>query len=362
MRGALADMGENFRQEFNGANSALQDTVREFQPVVEDLGKSVSGAQIAVTEAVNRLESHGEVVASLDSVTSRFAEATDKFVGMRDTFSEAIDQNRIATAAQKEAAASNITVAGKFEKVSESLPSLQEALETSVRVIGAIGQPLLDLKEVLAKTPEIFIEQAQNQADTDEKRASVLLEQTNSLVTAVSTAAEKFSEVEGLANSLDESAGKLAEASGGLSHFADELRGATQEQTEAAKASREAASSGKTAAETLVPIPKALEELSRELQQAAGSIKIGADAASDTYRELLEHQKLWFEGIEKGLGVMRDRLQELIAAYGDSVEGETRKHMERWTDEVENTLNKFSIQSQDLQGAIEDFTSAQNTT
>ncbi|MDA7625163.1 anti-phage ZorAB system protein ZorA [bacterium] len=360
MRSALTEMGENFRNEFSGANSTLQATMNDFRPVVESLGKTVASVEGSVNQAVERLDSHSEVVESLGAVTGKFQEATDKFLEMRETLADSSQQNRTASEAGKIAAEINQEVVAKFKQVSDALPQLQEAIETSVRVIGSIGQPLLELQEVLAKTPELFEQQAKNQADTEEKRSALLLQQTKSLVDAVSNAASKFGEIEGLATSLGQSASELSNASEELGRFGEQIENATREQAAAALASKDAASSGQKAAQALEPVPQSLTDLSSELERAAGSIKLGANAAKETYHELNQHQKVWFEGVENGLSVMRDRLQELIEAYGESVEGETRKHMERWTDEVEKTLSKFSNQVQDLQGAMDEFTASQD--
>ncbi len=51
---------------------------------------------------------------------------------------------------------------------------------------------------------------------------------------------------------------------------------------------------------------------------------------------------------------MRDQLNTLIASYGTAVEGETLKHMENWNKAVEDSLKKFSVQIQRVEGAIQD--------
>ena len=54
---------------------------------------------------------------------------------------------------------------------------------------------------------------------------------------------------------------------------------------------------------------------------------------------------------------MKDQVQTILDAYGDKVEGATRDHMVQWTKAVEDSLAKFAVQVQTLEGAINDLTS-----
>jgi len=125
-----------------------------------------------------------------------------------------------------------------------------------------------------------------------------------------------------------------------------------------AQRNAEAAAAQVKAADKLAPIPDTITALAGNLDSAGGSIKGGADAAKEAYETLVEHQRLWFEGVETGLRLMRDRLQQLIDAYGQQVEGQTQEHMNRWTGAVEESLGKFSIQVEALDGAISELTEA----
>ncbi len=72
---------------------------------------------------------------------------------------------------------------------------------------------------------------------------------------------------------------------------------------------------------------------------------------------MLSHQTEWFRGVEVGLRGMKDQVQLILEAYGDKVEGTTRDHMLKWTTAVEDSLSKFAVQVQTLEGAINDLTS-----
>jgi hypothetical protein len=72
---------------------------------------------------------------------------------------------------------------------------------------------------------------------------------------------------------------------------------------------------------------------------------------------LIELQKQWFAGAELGLNGMKDRLQSLLQAYGDQVEGQTRNLMKQWTDEVSECLKSYSTQIEALEGGIEELQS-----
>ena len=78
----------------------------------------------------------------------------------------------------------------------------------------------------------------------------------------------------------------------------------------------------------------------------------------DTYKELLGLQRQWFHGAEAGLNAMKDRLQEIISAYGDQVEGQTSHLMNQWTKEVAQCLKTYESQVDALQGEIDELQSA----
>jgi hypothetical protein len=173
----------------------------------------------------------------------------------------------------------------------------------------------------------------------------------------VAAAAEKFAQVEVLSNNLGASSGNLERAGLSLAELATAIKDASLQHASAAKSSEKAALAGERAADKLSPLPETLSGVSSTLNQAGGQIKLGAEAAKEVYREMLSHQKQWFEGIEVGLRGMKDQVQMILDAYGDKVEGTTRDHMVQWTKAVEESLGKFAVQVQTLDGAINDLTS-----
>ena len=88
---------------------------------------------------------------------------------------------------------------------------------------------------------------------------------------------------------------------------------------------------------------------------AGESVRTGAESARDSYRELIVLQKMWFDGAELGLNGMKDRLQSLIKAYGEQVDGHTRNLMKQWTDEVAECLKSYDAQVSGLQDGLEDL-------
>jgi DNA repair exonuclease SbcCD ATPase subunit len=251
----------------------------------------------------------------------------------------------------------NEGVANKFQLVGDKLPEVQEAISDGARIIASLGQPLLALKDVLDTTPQIFGQQAEIQADRDEKRSSLLMQQTEKLAATVATAAEKFAQVETLSTNLGASSQNLERAGNSLAGLAAAIEKASVQHATAAQSSEKAALAGERAADKLTPIPEALSNLSSTLTQAGGQIKIGAESAKDVYGQMLVHQKEWFKGIEAGLVGMRDQVQMILDAYGDKVEGATRDHMAQWIKAVEDSLSKFAVQVETLNGAINDLTS-----
>jgi chromosome segregation ATPase len=338
----------------------LNTTLSGFETVIKGVDDTVRSSRDAMNQAVERLTAHEDVVIQLKEGSIRLQEAANELSSMRDTFTLSAQKNSDAAAAQEKAANVNESVANKFQLVGDKLPQVQEAISDGARIIASLGQPLLALKDVLDTTPQIFGQQAELQADRDERRSILLLDQTEKLSATVAAAAEKFAQVEALSNNLGASSGNLERAGLSLAELATAIKDASLQHASAAKSSEKAALAGERAADKLSPLPEALSGVSSTLNQAGGQIKLGAEAAKEVYRELLSHQRQWFEGIEVGLSGMKDQVQMILDAYGDKVEGATRDHMVQWTEAVEDSLGKFAIQVQTLEGAINDLISENN--
>jgi len=357
--GKLETIAEKLPEVQAAVTSGSQVFASLGQPLL-DLKDIVKSSQTAVTQAVERLSTHEEVVKGLDAAAIRLNEAATELSSMRDTFTLSAEKNSAAAIAQEKAANKNELVAGKLETIGDKLPGVQEALSSGAQVIASLGQPLLDLEKILKTTPELFGRQAEEQATRDEQRSGLLLQQTENLAATVASAAEKFAQIDALSKNLSASAENLWAASTELSGLAENISSASVKHAEAAAASEKAALAGERAAGKLEPIPQSLTDLSGTLDAASGKIKEGADAARMVYRELVTHQQQWFEGIKTGLEAMRDRVQAILQQYGDSVEGNTRNHMEMWTTAVDDSLSKFAAQVQTLEGAIQDLTDEMN--
>ena len=120
-------------------------------------------------------------------------------------------------------------------------------------------------------------------------------------------------------------------------------------------ASHAAAVSGERTAKAFEPLPGAIAALTSGLESAGDSVRSGAETARDSYRELIELQEKWFEGAALGLNGMKDRLQSLLKAYGDSVDGQTRNLMKQWTDEVAKCLQTYETQTSELSGQLDEL-------
>jgi methyl-accepting chemotaxis protein len=295
----------------------LNTTLYGFETVIKGVDDTVRSSRDAMNQAVERLTAHEDVVIQLKEGSIRLQEAANELSSMRDTFTLSAQKNSDAAAAQEKAATANEGVANKFQMVGDKLPQVQEAISDGARIIASLGQPLLALKDVLDTTPQIFGQQAEIQADRDERRSTLLLEQTEKLAATVAAAAEKFARVETLSTNLGTSSENLERAGTSLAGLATAIEKASVQHANAAKSSEKAALAGERAADKLTPLPESLSGVSSTLNQAGGQIKIGAEAARDVYREMLAHQKQWFEGIEVGLRGMKDQVQMILDAYGD---------------------------------------------
>ena len=357
LQNAMSGMAAEFKSEFMGASSELNATISGFDKLLSGVDATVKASSDATRQAVERLTAHDDVVTQLKEGSIRLQEAANELSSMRDTFSLSAQKNSDAAAAQEKAAKTNEGVANQFQSVGDNLSMVQEAISDGARIIASLGQPLLTLKSVLDTAPQIFGQQAEIQADRDEKRSSLLLEQTEKLAATVATAAEKFAQVETLSANLGTSTQNLERAGVSLAELASAIEQAAVQHANAAKSSEKAALAGEKAADKLSPIPDSLNSVSSTLHQAGGQIKLGAEAARDVYSQMLVHQKEWFKGVELGLRGMKDQVQMILDAYGDKVEGATRDHMAQWTKAVEESLGKFAVQVQTLEGAINDLTS-----
>jgi hypothetical protein len=360
LQSAVSGMADGFKSEFLGASKELNTTIAGFEKLLGGVDTTVKASSETVKQAVERLTAHEEVVIQLKEGSIRLQEAANELSSMKDTFKLSAEKNSVAAAAQEKAATINESVANKFEMVGDKLPQVQEAISEGAKIIASLGQPLLALKDVLDTTPKIFGQQAEIQADRDERRSSLLLDQTEKLAATVAAAAEKFAQVETLSTNLGMSSANLERAGASLAGLVTAIENASIQHANAAISSEKAALAGERAAEKLTPLPESLNEVTSTLNQAGGQIKLGAEAAREVYSEMLIHQKEWFKGIEAGLRAMKDRVQEILTAYGDSVEGATRVHMVQWTEAIDDSLSKFAVQVQTLEGAINDLTSDRN--
>ena len=91
---------------------------------------------------------------------------------------------------------------------------------------------------------------------------------------------------------------------------------------------------------------------------AGTSLRQGADSAAASYERLVELQRLWFQGAQTGLTALRDRVQEIISAYGSQIEGQTQTLMKQWTTEVTECLKSYEAQVQSLEGNLEELQEA----
>jgi methyl-accepting chemotaxis protein len=355
---SMKEISTQFHSEFGETNKNLTETISKFETVLSGVDETVKSSQAAVTQAVARLSAQEEVLKSLEDGARSLKEAAIELSSLRDTFTLSAEKNVLAATAQQDAATKNQLVANQFDSIGEKLPQVQESVSAAAQVIASLGQPILNLKDVLEKAQEQLGDQAKGQATRDEQFTGMLLEQTKNLVNAVSNAAEQFLEIKTLAASLGESSKSLENAGKWLSDLSENIKNSAEQYVAAAEASEKAAAAGERAATKLEPIPASVAALTDSLSEAGGKIKLGADSANGIYLQLITYQKQWFDGVKLGLTSMRDQLQTIIEQYGDSVSQETQKHMSDWTKAVNDSLGKFSSQVDALK---EDINSLEET-
>jgi DNA repair exonuclease SbcCD ATPase subunit len=325
---------------------------------VEALSGAVGDAQRTVTNAVEKLNAHESVMQDMAGAATNIRQAAEAFGAMNETLNLSASRNEDASKAQLSAAQSNERVAEQFGRIGEGLPKISETVEAAARVIGSLGSPIAELQALLAGQPEMQRQLDTARATSESESSQLLLAMSGDLAEKVGRAAQQFAEVGALADKLTASALSLDQASNELAVFGQQVQQASKEQRDASEASRAAAASGERTAKALEPLPGAITALTSGLESAGASVRTGAETARDSYRELITLQKEWFAGAELGLNGMKDRLQSLLKAYGDQVEGQTSNLMRQWTEEVTKCLQSYETQVSELQGGLDELQSA----
>jgi gas vesicle protein len=354
----IGNMAEQFSDRFNGASEGLVRTVGNFQPTVEALSGAVGDVQRTVANAVAKLNSHETVMGEMATAAASIRQAAEAFGSMNETLALSSERNGEAAKAQFSAAQSNERVAEQFGRIGEGLPKISETVEAAAQVIGSLGTPIRDLQALMEGQPELQRQIDTARATSESERSQLLLSMAGNLAEKVGIAAQQFAEVGALADRLTASAASLEGASSELAVFGQHVALASKDQREACEASRAAAASGERAAKAFEPLPVTISSLTGGLAAAGTSVRTGAEAASESYRELIDLQKQWFAGAELGLNGMKDRLQSLLQAYGDQVEGQTRNLMKQWTEDVAACLRSYSTHIETLEGGMEELQSA----
>ncbi len=358
LKDQIGSMSDRFSEGFNGASDGLMKSVQGFQPTVEALSGAVGDAQRTVADAVAKLNSHEAVMYEMAGAAVNIRQASETFGSMNETLTLSATRNEEASRAQLSAAQSNERAAEQFNRIGERLPEIRQTMEDAARVIGSIGAPIADLQALLAGQPELQRQIDTSRATSESERSQKLLTMSADLAEKVGIAAQQFAKVGELADKLTASATSLEEASNELAVFGQQVLQASKDQRDASEASRAAAASGERTAKAFEPLPGAITVLTSGLERAGESVRAGAETSRDSYRELIVLQKQWFAGAELGLNGMKDRLQTLLKAYGEQVEGQTRNLMKQWTDEVADCLQSYETQVSDLQGGLDELQSA----
>ena len=350
---------------FSRTSEKLTASVTDLDPTVKALSETVSTGYRVVATAVNKLNAHESVMEKMAAASTEVRQAAEAFATMKDSLQQCAVRNEEAARAQKSAAETNTQVAETFRHVGDRLPEIRQTLENAATVVASISGPITDLKNYLEGLPAAQEQFDNSRAKSEDERNAMLLKMSGDLAEKVGTAAEQFSKVGDLADKLNAAAKNLDDASNELAVFGNQVMDASKEQRIASEAAKTAALSGERAATAMEPLPAAFLELMNGMEAAGNVLEVagkgvekGAQAARDTYRELVSFQEQWFSGVKQGLDAMKMRLREIITAYGDQVQGQTQALMQQWTGEVAKCLETYQTQIADLQvdlDAIQQF-------
>jgi methyl-accepting chemotaxis protein len=358
LKETIDGMGQRFTDEFSAVSTELSRQVESFGPTITSLAHSVTASHETVTNAVDKLNAHESVMESMGEASQRIKQAADTFVSMNETLETSALRNKDAAQAQHEAAQANNEVAAKFSTIGEGLPEVRQTIEDAARVIGSLGGPIAELQTLLAQQPELHQQLEGQRTASEEERSARLLSLSKDLAETVGKAVEEFAKVGAITQELEKATSSLEGASHELAVFGQQVLQASHEQRVSSEASREAAEASRETTDALRPLPAAFTEVSSGLSQAGTSLHQGADSAAESYRRLIELQRLWFQSVEMGLTALRDRVQEIISAYGSQVEGQTKKLMDQWTSDVTECLKSYEVQVETLEGSLDELQAA----
>ena len=353
LKHAVEHMSEQFTSRFSTASEDLMRSVNSFQPTVTTLAETMNDVRTTVADAVGKLNAHESVMIQMVGAAENVKQAADAFAAMKSTLDSASIRNEEAAKAQHSAAEANQQVTIKFQGIGERLPELRQTIAHAAEVIGSLGGPITSLQDLLTRLPTDQEQNENRRTATENERSTRLLTMSNELAASVGKAAEEFAKVSGLAEKLSAAATSLEGASSELAVFGEQVVTASKDQRSASTTSLAAAELSKLVAKNLEPLPAAITDLTSGLQAAGSSVKSGAEAARDSYRELIQLQAEWFKGAEIGFTALRDRIQAVIKAYGDQIDGQTQSLMKQWTDEVTECLKGYGNQTQEIEDSIE---------
>lgn len=349
----INDMGDKFQTQFSSASGNLVQSVDSFQPTIEKLSQVVNVADQNVTNAVEKLNAHESVMDQMAKAAVEVKQAAKNFSNMKETFQISSDNNKKAADAQLSASDANIKVAEQFDVVSEKLPAVQETLDNAAIVITSFGDPIRELKDYLERFPASQEQIEKNRSASENERNNRLLEMTGELAEKVGVAAEQFAQVSSLADNLGQSATILNDVSNELATFGNNVLEASKVQKDSSAASLSAATAGERTANAFESITSKIDKLTIELDVAGEKMGEGASKSIGFYEKLIELQDKWYQGAELGLTAMKDRLNSIIQAYGQQIEGNTKNLMKQWTDEVTNCLRTYQSQVDQLQEELD---------
>jgi chromosome segregation ATPase len=358
LKDTIGQMSEQFTSRFSSASDELMRSVQSFQPTVATLSQAVSDAQQTVANAVAKLNAHEAVMSQMAEAVEKLKQAAESFAKMRETLEASATRNEEAAKAQHTAATANQEVAAKFGAIGERLPEVRQTIEDAARVIGSLGAPIAELQTLLATQPELQRQIEGQRSASEEERSTRLLKLSKDLAGTVAKAVEEFAKVGSVAEQLSAASNSLNEASNELAVFGQQVLEASQEQRAASEASRDAANASERTTEALAPLPEAFADLAGGLTQAGASVKEGAESVAESYDQLVELQRLWFDGAKVGLNALKERLQEIIGSYGAQIEGQTQNLMNQWTQQVAECLKTYENQVETLEGSLEELQAA----
>jgi chromosome segregation ATPase len=356
----VTDKLSDLRATYENAALALKgiaDPIQRLGGLVESLIANSKAGQEANEAAWNKataaLASSGEYIQGISAASKEINQAAQRFETLKMTLSTVGAQAAAAVSQIQKATEANERIAASLTAMSGQLPALAKGMENTRKETEKAQNDVGGLRELINGIKAMLATMGQERDKEETERLARLTGILNDAVERMRQAAEAFSTIDRINDALQKTVAGLMGATNNLQAYGTEIKQSAMAHRESAKHSLDAVQEYRETMELLTGLPDSIALASETLEKAGKVLQEGSTATNNTMREVLKGQNAWLAGTERGLIAMRDRLQEIIRAYGEQIEGQTNALMKQWSDEVTKALQSYGERVEELRELVE---------